>query len=223
MKTILLTVCTLIASTSIAQTFQWDTPNTIETNLNLNTYDQYPMYQSVVGNDTITLGIEIVYNDLPQAWDGMVCIYGLCMGNIPPVGTQTTMDPIYGSNQGMIRLTVNPFSGMETAKLQVKVWDVEFPNDADTATFILNTTASTAELEASRVTIAPNPIQNSFTIDSDYNLNSAIIFDASGRVMKSFEISTSQQSYSVADLPEGLYNIRLISDQGTIEKRFVKL
>ena len=142
MKALLLLTAVALSGFSFAQTtFQWDTNDTIETNLALNTTEQYPMYQSVVGNDTVTLAIEIIHNDLPASWDGMVCIYGICMGTIPPVGTQATMDPIYGSNQGMIRLTVNPYNGTETAKLQVMVWDVEFPNETDTATFWLNTTA----------------------------------------------------------------------------------
>jgi len=224
MKTVLTALLAAAAFTSSAQsTFQWDTNDTIEVNLNPNTYDQYPMYQSVVGNDTVTLAIEIIHNDLPQTWDGMVCVYGLCMGSIPAVGTQTTMDPIYGSNQGMIRLTVNPFNGTETAKLQVKVWDVEYPNETDTATFLLNTTLNAPELNPANVTIAPNPAYESISVSSDYNLSSAEIFDAFGRKVKSVEVKSAQQSISLADLPEGVYTIQLANGIGAIEKRFVKL
>ena len=224
MKTILLVIVAFVSITTAAQsTFQWDTNDTIETNLNLNTYDQYPMYQSAVGNDTVTLAIEIIHNDLPQSWDGMVCVYGLCMGSIPAVGTQTTMDPIYGSNQGMIRLTVNPFNGMESAKLQVKVWDVAFPNEADTATFILNRTANTLSLDANRIQITPNPVVNTFHIDAEYDWNAIQIFDLSGRMTKTFETSTLQQELDVADLPKGVYTIRLMGDLGTLEKRLLKL
>ncbi|MCR9171079.1 MAG: T9SS type A sorting domain-containing protein [bacterium] len=224
MKTLLLSSAIVLSGAAFSQsTFQWDTNDTIETNLNLNTYDQYPMYQSVVGNDTVTLAIEIIYNDLPQSWDGMVCVYGLCLGSIPPVGTTTQMNPIYGSNQGMVRLTVNPFNGTESAKLQILVWDVNYPNDTDTATFLLNTTASTPELLASKVTIAPNPAQDFITVDSDYDLNQAVFIDAAGRVVETIEIVASQQALSVANLPKGVYTVQLSGGQGIIEKRFVKL
>lgn len=224
MKTLLLAFAACTTLGVFAQTtFQWDTNDTIEVNLNQNTYDQYPMYQSVVGNDTVTLGIEIIYNDLPASWDGMVCVYGLCMGTIPPVGTTTQMNPIYGSNQGMIRLTVNPFNGTETAKLQVMVWDVEYPNETDTATFLLNTTLSTPELMASEVSIAPNPVQDELLVASDYDLDQAQVIDASGRVVLATELNSVQKSINVATLPEGVYTLHLSGDQGTVEKRFVKL
>lgn len=224
MKTLLLlSAMTLTGSVFSQTTFQWDTPNTIEVNLNQNTYDQYPMYQSVVGNDTVTLAIEIIYNDLPQSWDGMVCVFGLCMGSIPPVGTTTQMNPIYGSNQGMIRLTVNPFNGTEQAKLQVMVWDVEYPNDTDTATFLLNTTASAPELLASNVSITPNPVQDVLSIESEYDLNKVQIVSATGQVLRDAEISLVQESMNVADLPKGVYVLRLTGDAGVVEKRFVKL
>ncbi|PWL32773.1 MAG: hypothetical protein DCO96_00040 [Fluviicola sp. XM-24bin1] len=225
MKTLLLflSVVVLSGAVSAQSTFQWDTNDTIETNLTPNVTEQYPMYQSVVGNDTVTLAIEVIYNDLPQSWDGMVCIFGICMGQIPPVGTQATMSPIYGSNQGMIRLTVNPYNGTETAKLQVMVWDVDFPNETDTATFLLNTTLSTPELLASNVEIRPNPVQDVLSIDSDYDLNNAQIINTTGQVIRKFELSSVQQVLNVGDLPKGVYTVRLIGDVGTVDKRFVKL
>lgn len=224
MKTLLLLSALIITGSAFAQsTFQWDTNDTLDTNLDANVTAQYPLYQSAVGNDTVTLGIEVIYNDIPQSWDGMVCIYGICMGTIPPVGTQATMNPIYGSNQGYVRLTVNPFNGTESAKLQVMVWDVEYPNETDTATFILNRTLNTPELLTNNVKIAPNPVSDILSIDTDYELSNAQIINSVGQVVRSTEISTSQQTINVAELPEGIYTIRLTSNVGVIEKRFVKL
>ena len=224
MKTLLLLSALIITGSAFSQTtFQWDTNDTLDTNLDANVTAQYPLYQSAVGNDTVTLAIEVIYNDIPQSWDGMVCIYGICMGTIPPVGTQATMNPIYGSNQGYVRLTVNPFNGTESAKLQVMVWDVEFPNETDTATFILNRTLNTPKLLASNVQIAPNPVSDILSIDTDYDLNNAQIINSVGQVVRSTEISASQQTLNVAELPEGIYTIRLTGNIGVIEKRFVKL
>ncbi len=223
MKTLLLAACTLIGSAAIAQTFTWETTNTVETNLAQNQTIQYPLYLNAVGNDSVTLAIEVIYNDVPQSWDGMVCIYGQCLGSISPVGTQATMLPIYGATQGMVRLTVNPFNGNEVATLQVYVYDVNFPNDGDTATWMLNTTLNTPELMASEISIAPNPVQDQFTIDSDYELNQAQIMDATGRIVRAVELTNAQQTINVADLPKGVYTARLVGEVGTVDKRFVKL
>ncbi len=223
MKTLILAVCTLIGGVATAQTFTWETTNTVEADLAANTTIQYPLYINAVGTDTVTLAIEVIYNDVPQAWDGMVCIYGQCLGNISPVGTQATMQPISGATQGMVRLTVNPFNGTEVSKLQIYVYDVNFPNDGDTATWLLNTTLNTPELLASDITIAPNPVQDGFHIDTDYDLNQVDILDASGRLVRTIEIANAQQSINVADLPKGIYTVRLTGDLGTVDKRFVKL
>ena len=74
MKSITLILSLLLGSLGFAQTFLWDTNDTIETNLDLNTTVQLPMYQSAVGGGPVTLAIEVIYNDIPQSWDGMVCI-----------------------------------------------------------------------------------------------------------------------------------------------------
>lgn len=223
MKTLLLAACTFIGGAAMSQTFTWETTNTVETNLDQNQTVQYPLYLNAVGNDTVTLGIEVIYNDVPQSWDGMVCIYGQCLGNISPVGTQATMQPIYGSTQGMVRLTVNPFNGTEVATLQIYVYDVNFPNDGDTATWLLNTTVNTPELMATEVSIAPNPVHDAFTINSDYDMSQADIIDATGRIVRSEALSNVQKKVNVADLPEGVYTARLSGNAGSIDKRFVKL
>ena len=103
------------------------------------------------------------------------------------------------------------------------VWDVDFPNETDTATFLLNTTLSTPELLASNVEIRPNPVQDVLSIDSDYDLNNAQIINTTGQVIRKFELSSVQQVLNVGDLPKGVYTVRLIGDVGTVDKRFVKL
>lgn len=223
MKTLVLAICAVLGSSVSAQTFTWETTNTVETNLAPNTTIQYPLYLNAVGNDTVTLAIEVIYNDIPNTWDGMVCIYGQCLGNISPVGTQATMLPISGAEQGMVRLTVNPFNYTEVSTLQIYVYDVDFPNDGDTATWLLNTTLQTPELLSHEISISPNPVQNQLTIASEYSLQSGVILDASGRWVRNFEIGSPQQNIQVSDLPKGVYTLRLSGEAGTVDERFVKL
>jgi hypothetical protein len=203
----------LCSFNGIGQTFQWDTENTIDTNLNLNTYDQYPMYQSALGNDTVTLAIEVIHNDLPATWDGMLCIYGMCLGTIPAVGVQATMNPITGSEQGMVRLTVNPFNETQTAKLQVYVYDVDFPNDGDTATWLLNTTASTKELNFTNFTVHPNPVINDLQINSETKLDFIEVYSLSGTLVKQFDDNLKMLDFS--DVESGYYLLNLVGNDGS--------
>lgn len=221
---ITLVSCVAFSCASFAQTFQWDTNDTIAVNLSPNTTVQYPTYQSAIGQDTVTLAIEIIYNDLPAAWDGMVCIYGTCLGTIPPVGTQATMAPISGAIQGMVRLTVNPFEGTEVAKLQVYVYDVNFPNDGDTATFLLNETLGLNQIaELEPVLIAPNPANEAISIDVFEGAEALRILDMNGRTMHHETLtSAGKLSVNVADLPAGVYTIQLSSSEGVSSSRLVK-
>ena len=122
----------MFTGSAFAQTFTWTTNDSVVENLAQNSTVLFPLHQQAVGTDTVTLGIEVIYNDIPQSWDGMLCIYGTCLGSIPVVGTTAQMQPIYGSIEGMVRMTVNPLNGTENCKIQVYVFDIDFPNDGDT-------------------------------------------------------------------------------------------
>lgn len=223
MKKLTIILFAAFGFTAYGQTFQWDTNDTIETNLTPNTTEQYPTYQSAIGQDTVTLAIEVIYNDIPASWDGMLCIYGVCLGIIPPVGTQATMNPIYGSIQGMVRLTVNPYNGTEEAKLQVYVYDVNFPNDGDTATFLLNTTLGVDEMNAGSLTIAPNPASEVLKVECENQMDHVAIYNAEGREVKNIALSNAFASeIYVGDLPAGVYMLQTSGSGSTVQQRFVK-
>ena len=228
MKKLLLSsfVALLTVFTASSQTFQWTTPQTVEENLAQNTTVQFPLHQQAIGTDTVTLGIEIIYNDIPQTWDGMVCIYGSCLGIIPPVGTTAEMTPISGTTEGMVRLTVNPMSGTEVAKLQVYVFDIDFPNDGDTATFLLNTTLGIDAMNMNDVSLSvfPNPSASEVVVESAINMKSVAIIDAQGRVV-GFEKNLNSTSHhiDVQSLPVGHYVIQIEDVNGLhSNKKFVK-
>ena len=55
-----------------AQIFEWTTNDSVVENLTQNSTAMFPLHQKAIGNDTIVLAVEIIYNDIPSAWDGMV-------------------------------------------------------------------------------------------------------------------------------------------------------
>ena len=210
------------AFSASAQTFQWTTPQTVEANLVQNTTVQFPLYQEAIGTDTVTLGIEIIYNDIPASWDGMVCIYGSCLGIIPPVGITAEMTPINGTTEGMVRLTINPITGTEVAKLQVYVFDINFPNDGDTATFLLNATLGieTSTILESNLIVSPNPSSDVITIDSPTGLRHVSIINAAGKMVVEYNLNGVTNSVmNVRDYQAGVYIIRIEDINGSIVNR----
>lgn len=224
-----LLVATLLLMTAFSassQTFQWVTNDTIDENLAHNTTVQFPMYQEAIGNDTVTLAIEVIYNDLPGYWDGMLCIYGTCLGVIPVVGTTAEMTPISGSDQGMVRLTVNPIGGSEVAKLQVYVYDIDFPNDGDTATFLLNRTLGMDEANPleSNLELFPNPSQEDVFVSSPTGLDLVSIYSLSGQMIESYNLNNEiSTTINVRNIPAGVYMICIEDKDGNIvNKKFIK-
>ena len=226
-KTLLVASIAMISAfTASAQTFTWSTNSTIETNLALNTTVQLPTHQLAVGTDTVTLGIEVIHNDIPLTWDGMLCIYGTCLGVIPVVGTTAEMDPISGATEGMVRLTVNPMSGTEVAKLQVYVFDIDFPDDGDTATFLLNTTLSIdeASILSADLKLFPNPSSDDVTINASTGLKQVSIYSTSGQLVQSYILNNELiATIDVRSISTGIYTIQVEDNQGnTVNKKFVK-
>ena len=225
MKTIYLTLAIfgLISFQTFGQTYTWVTNDTIETNLDLNTTVQHAMHQEAIGTNEVTLAIEVIHNDIPAAWDGMICIFGSCLGTIPVVGTQATMDPISGSNQGMVRLTVNPFNGTETAKLQVYVYDVNFPNDGDTATWLLNTTLYVEETLWEDLSIYPNPVNEVLKIETENNVDFVEIHSLNGKLVARFD-ELKNGSLNLSNIDSGAYLLKLVQPNGNFTvRKFNKL
>lgn len=225
-RNLIVTIALMTAFTASSQTFSWTTNDTVQENLAFNTTVQFPMYMVAIGTDTVTLGIEVIYNDLPLYWDGMLCIYGTCLGTIPVVGTTAEMSPISGTTEGMVRLTVNPIGGSEVAKLQVYVFDVNFPNDGDTATFLLNNSLSINEMNIleSELKLFPNPTNKNLTINSPTELEQVLIYTTSGLLVASYGMSNIMNSIiDVSKMSSGIYMISIEDKKGNrVNKKFIK-
>jgi polyhydroxybutyrate depolymerase len=71
--------------------------------------------------------------------------------------------------------------------------------------------------------IYPNPTDNQLTIETDgQTIYQAQIIDLQGKVIQKRSIIESNITLDVADLPTGIYVLRISSDKGQINKKFVK-
>jgi hypothetical protein len=111
---ILIITVSLFSVNSFAQlTYNWVPQDTIIIdNLDPTAYSEYLIEQQNITNDTLVLGVEVVYNTIPITWDGMICIYGTCFGEIPVAGTFNQMDPIFDTLKGYTKLSI-PFQSIK--------------------------------------------------------------------------------------------------------------
>ena len=75
---------------------------------------------------------------------------------------------------------------------------------------------------ADAVQIFPNPVRNELNIATDNNLTitGTAIFNVSGQMIQS--VANPGHQIDVSSLPQGIYFIRIETDQGTVTKHFVK-
>ncbi|MDR3705111.1 MAG: leucine-rich repeat domain-containing protein [Paludibacteraceae bacterium] len=79
---------------------------------------------------------------------------------------------------------------------------------------------STNTIEA--ITIYPNPVTDGFNISGLNGVSCVItIIDASGKTVLTKEI-TGNQYVAISELPQGLYIVKIKTDNGTIEKKIIK-
>ena len=84
-------------------------------------------------------------------------------------------------------------------------------------------TIGVEEYESTDFSIYPNPTSSQLFIDVSTPLNNnfkAEIIDISGRTVKS--INQVNYSIDVADIPKGIYFLKLTTDEGILTKKFVK-
>ena len=216
-KILYILIATFAFSATNAQTsFNWLPNDSIVQDIDDNDYAALIIEQVNTTSSSVTLGIEIVHNSIPLSWDGMVCIFGTCFGQIPPVGFTGVMNPISGITNGYVRLTANPMGGTASAMLRVYVYDMNSPNDGDTCTWIVQPVSmqtSLQEEDGNKLSIYPNPSSDKITISSLQLFNKIIVSDIQGKqVLNSVFENTTATLINVSALNNGVYFIKTYTD-----------
>lgn len=187
----------------------WVAGNTVDTVADADTYNEYEQQFTGSTGSTMDFGVVVLENTVPANWDGMVCIYGKCLGIIPPVGDTATMLPLLSGDVGYVRLTINPFSNKDSALLRILVYDLNNPTDADTATWIVNQkTLSVESFIDQSLEIFPNPATEYVTL-SGLKAERVTVVNVQGQEVY---VSQTEQldglEINVQNWPKGVYIIQ---------------
>jgi len=113
----------------------------------------------------------------------------------------------------------------------VKVNDIEIVNDkVRVATYgrgvwesdlYLTTSINTAESLKSKVSLSPNPTDGRFSINTEgLKISNIEIFNVAGALVQTY--SNPLSYYSISNLVNGVYFIRITTDKGVVIKRLIK-
>ncbi|MCO4815240.1 MAG: T9SS type A sorting domain-containing protein [Flavobacteriales bacterium] len=82
----------------------------------------------------------------------------------------------------------------------------------------ISSTSGIDDVEDKKVKIYPNPSSSQITIDSDEQINEILVFDMFGSLV----LTESTNSFSVETLSEGVYTLKINTENGFVRSRFVK-
>jgi len=213
MKHSIITLCLLLGGIATAQTsFTWSPNDTIIQDVNPELYTEMNIDQINISGDTLELGIEVVKNTIDETWDGMICLQGLCLGEIRPEGFTAQMTPISVDLHGYTKLTVYPAGGTQSGELRIRVYNLNNPTDGDTCTWIVNSVSGVGLNESSLVdiTMFPNPAQHTLNIQSMLSFDKVEIIDLLGKIVLNQTCkSNSMNQFDISTLNRGNYLVRL--------------
>ena len=91
-----------------------------------------------------------------------------------------------------------------------------------TGRYLFSSTTSTKDVAKNNagIKIYPNPATDYFSIQDDYDaVDKVIVYNMIGRAVKNYTVNNnSGNKYTLNDLPEGLYIIRLLNSRGATIK-----
>ena len=151
---------------------------------------------------------------LPNGWQSLVCDINQCWTSGVSASPDTIVLAANGTSNLDAYIRPNQISGSATIELKA----TEVGNAANTVTgrYLFTTTTNTREVSknSNLLKIYPNPTTDYFMLNDDGDVISRIvIYNIIGRQVRSFN-AVDNFKYSVNDLPEGIYIVRLLNNGG---------
>jgi hypothetical protein len=155
---------------------------------------------------------------MTSGWQSLVCdAQGCWASGVNDAPEQITVAANSTSN---IDAYIRPNRIAGSATIEIKVY--EFGNEANAITgrYLFSTATSTKDGKNSTgVKVYPNPATDYFSIQDDYDVvDHVVVYNMIGRAVKNYTTTNSNNRFTLNDLPEGLYIIRLLNARGATVK-----
>jgi hypothetical protein len=153
---------------------------------------------------------------MTSGWQSNVCDGRGCLG--AQFNESIEQIDVAPNSTSILDVNVRPNRTPGSATIEVKVYEVGNEANAVTGRYLFTTTTATKESgkNNSGVRIFPNPATDFFSIQDDYDIvERVVVYNMIGRVMKNYSTNSNNGNrYTLNDLPEGLYVIRLLNAKG---------
>lgn len=203
-----------------AQTYSLDPANSVSVIAPYEELSIFDIYQINNTDSNIVFGWERISVNLPVGWDYSLCDYPTCYTGIPASGV---MDSVGGGFMGFLGVNISPYSIPGQGIVKIYVYDMNFPNNGDTLTWIINSSpVGITENNTPLVTVYPNPATEVLFIEQDVNTFSDWkIFGLDGKLISS-GLFTSSPNIDVRSLAAGTFLLQLYGEGKISTAKFSK-
>ena len=112
-------------------------------------------------------------------------------------------------------------TGLENGEHTVNMY-LEGSTVSAPQTFVFMNNLAVDENESNSLVVYPNPAKDRLTIESEETIRQCETYGLSGQLVKTLENDSERMEISVEALPAGTYLVKLITDNYTQTRRFVK-
>jgi Secretion system C-terminal sorting domain len=192
------------------------TPSIVNANVSL---DSFEIKAKAIFKNTATTTKKFVWKRtiiaMTNGWQSLVCdAKGCWSSTVNDAPEQIELAPNTSSN---IDAYIRPNKITGAATIEIKVFEVGNETNAVTGRYLFSSSTPTKEVSKNNasVKIFPNPATDYFSIQDDYDaVDRVVVYNMIGRVMKNYAVNSTTTKYTLNDLPEGLYIIRLLNARG---------
>lgn len=178
----------------------------------------YDVIITNITNETINLLWSKRMRNQPTNWESYICDKTACwdesFNSCPPDKPNT----LAAGDTMSIQVHLNPFQTEGTGTYELNILD---ENGAVITTvnavFTIGQSTAVKETNESKLTVFPNPTSEFFKVSDTPGLRYVELFNIVGNKIKSFD-AAPQKQYSVGDLPDGIYLVRLMNSSKKVIK-----
>ena len=155
---------------------------------------------------------------MTNGWQSLVCDINQCWTSGVSASPDTIVLAANGTSNLDAYIRPNQISG--SATIELKATEVGNSTNSVTGRYLFTTTTNTREVSKSSNSfkIYPNPTTDYFMLNDDGDVVSrVVIYNIIGRQVRSYNV-VDNYKYSVNDLPEGIYIVRLLNNSGNTVK-----
>lgn len=178
----------------------------------------YDVIITNISNETLNLLWSKRMRNNPAIWESYICDKTACWDesfNSCPADKPNILGP---GDTMSIQVHLQSFQTEGTATYELNILD---ENGGIITTvngvFTVDQSTSVKETSESKLTVFPNPTSEFFKVSDTPGLRYVEVFNIVGNKIKSFD-AAPQRQYSVGELPDGMYLVRLMTSSKKVIK-----